>query len=91
LHPEAVRELKGVPAFHRRAIVEMMETVLTNDPTTERKSRVKRMKAGFHPPYRLRVGEYRVYYDVDVKASSVTVLHVWRKGRTQTPVSGQED
>jgi len=54
-------------------------------PTLERRSRVKRMRGNFYPPYRLRVGDFRVYYDVDERRSEVLVLHVWEKGRRATP------
>ncbi len=85
LHAGAARELREVPAYHRKTIVETMESILQTEPTTERRSRVKRMHAGFHPPFRLRVGDYRVYYDVDESQRTVMVLHIWRKGRQTTP------
>jgi mRNA interferase RelE/StbE len=91
LDQEASRELEEVPVFHRRAIVEIMEKILTRDPTTERRSRIKRLRRGFFPPYRLRVGEYRVYYDVDESKSRVNVLHIWKKGRAPTPSGTQEE
>jgi mRNA-degrading endonuclease RelE of RelBE toxin-antitoxin system len=43
------------------------------------------MGGEFYPPYRLRVGDFRVYYDVDESRSEVVVLHVWEKGRQSTP------
>jgi len=42
-----------------------MEAIPTNEPTVERRSRVKRLRDDFFPPFRLRVGDFRVYYDVD--------------------------
>ena len=59
--------------------------MLAEHPTLERRSRVKRMRAEFYPPYRLRVGDFRVYYDVDEGRSQVQVLHVWEKGRQSKP------
>jgi mRNA-degrading endonuclease RelE of RelBE toxin-antitoxin system len=85
VHPEAVRELKAIPVFHRRTIVSVVRKVLAEHPTLERRSRVKRMRAEFYPPYRLRVGDFRVYYDVDERRLEVLVLHVWEKGRQSTP------
>ncbi len=84
VHPEAVRELDAIPVFHRKTILSVMEKVLAAQPTNERRSRVKRMRGDFYPPYRLRVGEFRVYYDVDERRSEVLVLHVWQKGRQPT-------
>lgn len=85
VHPEAVCELNAIPMFHRRMILGVVRKVLTEQPTVERRSRVKRMRGEFYPPYRLRVGDFRVYYDVDQRRSEVLVLHVWEKGRQSTP------
>ena len=85
IHPEAVRELNAIRAFHRRTILSVVRKVLAVEPTLERRSRVKRMRGDFYPPYRLRVGDFRVYYDVDERRSEVLVLHVWEKGRRATP------
>jgi mRNA-degrading endonuclease RelE of RelBE toxin-antitoxin system len=68
-----------------RKILSVVRKVLAEQPTLERRSRVKRMRAEFYPPYRLRVGDFRVYYDVDERRSEVLVLHVWEKGRQSTP------
>ena len=62
-----------------------MEAIPTNEPTVERRSRVERMRDDFFPPFRLRVGDFRVYYDVDDERREVLVLHVWEKGRQTTP------
>ena len=85
VHPEAVRELNAISVFHRRTILSVVRKVLAEQPTLERRSRVKRMRGEFYPPYRLRVGDFRVYYDVDERRSEVLVLHVWEKGRQATP------
>ena len=85
IHPEAVRELNAIRVFHRRTILSVVRKVLAVEPTLERRSRVKRMRGDFYPPYRLRVADSRVYYDVDERRSEVLVLHVWDKGRRLTP------
>ena len=84
VHPGAVRELNAIPVFHRKTILSVVRKV-AEQPTLERRSRVKRMRGNFYPPYRLRVGDFRVYYDVDERRSEVLVLHVWEKGRQATP------
>jgi mRNA-degrading endonuclease RelE of RelBE toxin-antitoxin system len=84
IHPDAFAELTRVPAFHRVTILDTMRTLLSRDPMTARRSRVKKMKGPFWPPYRLRVGDFRVYYDVDESRREVLVLHIWEKGRTET-------
>ena len=42
----------------------MMERVLTTNPTQLSRSRIKRLRDIDSPQYRLRVGEFRVFYDV---------------------------
>lgn len=87
VHPDALAELDRVAAFDRKAILAALKAVLRHDPMGERRSRVKKMRGDFWPPFRLRVGEFRVYYDVDPARQEVLVLHVWEKGRSVTPRS----
>ena len=51
-------------AFDRKAILDTIERVLSTTPTQVSKSRIKRLRELETPQYRLRVGEYRVFYDV---------------------------
>ncbi|MCL4833735.1 MAG: type II toxin-antitoxin system RelE/ParE family toxin [Caldilineaceae bacterium] len=43
------------------------------------RSRIKRLRGIDSPGYRLRVGEHRVYYDVDLAEETVTVLRILTK------------
>jgi mRNA-degrading endonuclease RelE of RelBE toxin-antitoxin system len=52
---------------------------LRYEPTRESRSRIKRLELLDSPAYRLRVGDYRVFYDVDVDAAAVSVLRVMSK------------
>ena len=83
-----MRELDALRAFHRTGILDVVRRVLSQAPTRVGRSRVKRMREGFYPPHRLRVGDFRVYYDVDEERMEVVVLHVWEKGRRVTPSRG---
>lgn len=74
---EADRELRGIPAFHRRHVVDVMVRELTAQPQRESRSRVKRLRQPSSSVYRLRAGNYRVFYDV--QGDVVTVLHVRHK------------
>jgi mRNA-degrading endonuclease RelE of RelBE toxin-antitoxin system len=49
------------------------------------KSRIKAMSQPFWSQYRLRVDEFRVYYDVDENHHIVNELRVLRKTTDQTP------
>ncbi len=61
---EAIGQLKGLRAFDRVAILDQIEEVLSVNPTTESKARVKRLREPAPTQYRLRVGEFRVFYDI---------------------------
>ena len=63
--PQAVADLKCLRAFARTAIVDTVERVLTVSPTQTGQSRIKRLRGLDRPQYRLRVDEFRVFYDVE--------------------------
>ena len=67
---EALEQLKSLRAFDQTAILDQIEQVLSVHPSMESKARVKRLRQPSPTQYRLRVGEFRVFYDVD----QVTVL-----------------
>jgi mRNA-degrading endonuclease RelE of RelBE toxin-antitoxin system len=65
-----------------------VDTRLTKDPTTP--SRQRKLLEGLVPPWdsvrpvwQLRVGDFRVFYDVDEKQQEVIVRAIRRK-RTKT-------
>ena len=61
---EAVEQLKKLRAFDSTAILDQIAQVLRVNPTVVSKSRVKRLREPAPTQYRLRVGEFRVFYDV---------------------------
>lgn len=64
LAPDAARRLKALPAYHRAALREALETHLRYEPSKVSKSRIKRLRGLSRPQYRLRVNEFRVFYDI---------------------------
>lgn len=64
-------------------IADGMEKFLETDPRRESKSRVKRLRGIRDPDYRLRIGEYRVFYSVDDAKKRVNVLRVLHKDQTR--------
>ena len=74
---EAVGQLKKLPAFDRVAILDQIEQVLTVNPTFESKARVKLLRQPAPTQYRLRVRDYRIFYDVDQQ--SVYIVQVLSK------------
>ena len=76
---EAVQQLESLRAFERVAIMEEIERVLTVNPTLTSKARVKLLKQPAPTQYRLRVGDYRVFYDVEPANHVVYVIQILSK------------
>ena len=77
-------DLAGLRAYERARILDRIEEQLTHEPT--RQTRNKKMLIGLAPPWEhiepvweLRIGEYRVFYDVDEEASVVVIRAIRHK------------
>jgi mRNA-degrading endonuclease RelE of RelBE toxin-antitoxin system len=76
LRPGAVRQLKKLRPYDAVRIVSAMEEHLQLEPERISASRIKRLRGSQDATFRLRVGEYRVFYDVaDVYVDVIAVLH----------------
>lgn len=62
---EAERQLRSVSAKDRALLRDALETHLRHEPTKVSKSRIKRLRALSRPQYRLRVDNFRVFYDIE--------------------------
>jgi mRNA-degrading endonuclease RelE of RelBE toxin-antitoxin system len=74
---EAVEQLKKLRAFDRTTILDQIEHVLGVNPTFVSKARVKQLREPAPTQFRLRVGEFRVFYDV--KEETVLVIRILSK------------
>jgi mRNA-degrading endonuclease RelE of RelBE toxin-antitoxin system len=74
LAPEAVADLRRLPAHVRAKVTEAIEKYLRHAPSASSKSRIKKLKGVEHPQYRLRVGEVRVFYDVGEAVVEVVAI-----------------
>ncbi len=77
-------DLANVRPHRRKAVLDAIENQLAHEPTRQTKNR--KMLVGLIPPWEhvqpvweLRIGEYRVFYDVDEQASVVVVRAIRRK------------
>ncbi len=84
-----VDDLRALRSGERSAILDRVEQQLTYEPA--RRSRNRKVLVGLVPPWEyaepeweLRIGEYRVFYDVDEGQSLVVVRAVRRKPRHKT-------
>ena len=82
LKRSAIADLDGLRKYDATQIANAMERHLQHDPTKESKTRIKRLRGISNPDYRLRVGDYRVFYVVDEVARRVDVLRVMHKDQT---------
>ena len=82
LKRSAVVDLDAMRKYDATQIADAMERYLQYDPTKESKSRIKRLRGVSNPDYRLRVGDYRVFYIVDEMARRVEVLRIMHKDQT---------
>ena len=74
LAPEAVADLRRLPAHVRAEITAAIEKRLRHAPSASSRSRIKKLKGVDHPQYRLRGGEVRVFYDVDEGVVEVVAI-----------------
>jgi mRNA-degrading endonuclease RelE of RelBE toxin-antitoxin system len=85
----ALEELKRVRPHDRARLVDEIERRLAERPQEQsrhRKELTALVPSWEHVPpvWELRVGEYRIFYDVDAEARLVVVRAVRRKGRSAT-------
>ncbi|WP_152052065.1 type II toxin-antitoxin system RelE family toxin [Tautonia marina] len=77
-------DLKALKPFDRKQILDRIDEQLTHQPTQE--TRNKKILVGLVPPWEhmepireLRIGEYRVFYDVDEAQARVIVRAIRHK------------
>ena len=74
---EAVDQLRTLRNFDRTAIFDQIEQVLAVNPTVTSKARIKRLREPAPTQYRLRVGGFRVFYDVEEE--TVLIIQILSK------------
>lgn len=85
----AVAELKAIRIFDRQRIVNELKRQLVHQPSVPTRNRktLKAVSPGFEhvpPIWQLRVGDFRVFYDVDEGKQTVYVRAVRLKEAHQT-------
>jgi mRNA-degrading endonuclease RelE of RelBE toxin-antitoxin system len=80
--PEAIEDLKGFRARDRAELKDAMEAHLRSEPTKASRSRIKRLRGMAKPRFRLRVGDFRVFYDV--AEGEVQILAVVLKSEAES-------
>lgn len=84
-----MEDLARLRPFDRNAILDAIEKQLRHEPAKETRNRrpLPGLVPGFEaepPIWQLRVGDFRVFYDVDEEADTVAVRAVRRKPPERT-------
>ena len=87
--PEAIEELRELPMNVRRRIATAIDRDLAHEPTTLSRNRkplpgLSPSFAHVPPVWELRVGDYRVFYDIEAEERAVFVRAVRFKGQSTT-------
>jgi mRNA-degrading endonuclease RelE of RelBE toxin-antitoxin system len=82
-------DLANLRAYELKNILDAIDKQLLHEPTRQTKNR--KILVGLIPPWEhvppvweLRIGEYRIFYDVDEETSTVTIRAVRHKPPHQT-------
>lgn len=80
VRPGAAAQIRRLRRVDAVAILDAMEARLRHEPDRVSRSRIKRLRGGQAATYRLRIGDYRVFYDVG--ENGVVVIAVLHKRET---------
>ena len=74
--PEARRKLKTIKRYYAVAILEAIEKHLLEEPEKASRDSIKRLRGKQQTTFRLRVQNYRVFYDViEDRVEIIQILH----------------
>lgn len=74
--PEARKRLKTMKRFYAVAILEAIERHLGEEPEKISRTSIKRLRGHQQTVFRLRVGDYRVFYEaIEDRVEIVQILH----------------
>ena len=76
---KAVKRLKGCRAFDRATILDEIERTLIANPILQSRTKVKKLRQPAPTQVRLRVGNFRVFCDVDTQNRVVNVVQILSK------------
>ena len=78
----AAKALKKIPKPDRRRICNQIDTLMESVPDPE----VTKMK-GNNPFHRIRVGDYRIVYEIDEEKSVILVLKIGHRKEVYRHIS----
>lgn len=88
--PETVRHLRSLTARQRAIVFDAVDEQLAHQPTLETRNR-KPMRPNPLAPWELRIGELRVYYDVEETPKPVVLIRaIGVKDRNRVLIGNEE-
>jgi mRNA-degrading endonuclease RelE of RelBE toxin-antitoxin system len=87
--PEALDDLKALRKSEQKEILDGIDTQLKHEPAVETRNR-KRLRPNDVAEWELRVGRFRVFYDVREEVKVVRVEAVGHKDDNKLFIHGEE-
>jgi mRNA-degrading endonuclease RelE of RelBE toxin-antitoxin system len=87
--PHARNHLKQFRKRDRRIIVDTIITQLTDEPDNSTQHR-KKLDENPVAPWELRVGDFRVFYDINHDDQRVVIVAVGKKTHNRLKIAGEE-
>ncbi len=88
---DALDDLRRLRKREKTTLLDNIQRYLVHQPAVERGTRIRALKQPAISQFRFRVGDFRVYYDVDDESQEVRILRVVEKGtRTTEEVTKDE-
>lgn len=89
LKPDAVNDLDQMRKYDATKVLDGIEKHLSFEPMKESRSRIKKLRGRLPADYRLRIEDWRIFYQVVGK--EVHVLRVMHKRDTQQFYEEEEE
>ncbi len=87
--PRAKANLDRFRKRDQQRIADAIEVQLTYEPGTKTRNR-KLLEDNPLAPWELRVGEFRVFYDIDEEQTTVVIVAIGRKVHNTLYIDGEE-
>src|SRR5436309_1293069 len=87
--PRAKANLSKLRKRDQQVVVAAIEVQLTHEPGTKTRNR-KPLEENPLAPWELRVGNFRVFYDVEEESATVVIVAIGRKARNTLYIDGEE-
>ena len=87
--PDAFDDLHSLRKFEERQILREIKQQLKHTPAVETRNR-KRLRPNDLAEWEARIGDFRVFYDVDEGVKSVKIEAIGRKKGSRLVIRGEE-